>query len=71
VKSTWHGLPGKAHWYCEVIFAIEGGDTDYNYGYSESVERPDSDTVFDLVPDGYTLIEYKVHMTPRSEGAPV
>lgn len=71
MKSTWHGVPSKAHWYCEVIFGKENEDTDYNYGYSESVERPDLDTVFDLVPDGYTLIEYSVHMTPRNEGVPV
>lgn len=71
MKSTWHGVPSKSHWYCEVIFGKEDGDTDYNSGYSEAVERPDLDTVFDLVPDGYTLIEYSVHMTPQQEGASV
>lgn len=71
MKSTWHGIPSKAHWYCEVVFVKEGEDTDWNYGYSEATERPDLDSVWDLVPEGYTIIEYDVHMTPHHEGAPV
>lgn len=74
MKSTWHGEPGKAHWYCEVIFAKEGADgedTDYNYGYSESVEEPDPDSVWDLVPEGYVILEVSVHMTPQNEGVSV
>lgn len=71
MKSTWHGVPSKARWYCEVIFAKEGEDTDYNSGYSESVEKPDPDSVWDLVPEGYTLLEVSVHMTPQNEGVTV
>ena len=67
MKSTWHGLPSKAHWYCEVVFREPSGETDYNYGYSEAVEEPDPDTVWDLVPEGYTLLESSVTATPRVE----
>lgn len=68
MKSTWHATPSSARWHCEVIFAKEGEDTDWNSGYSESIERPDDDSVWDLVPDGYTLIEYTVNMTSQNEG---
>lgn len=70
MKSTWHGVPSKAHFYCEVIFLAPNGETDYNYGYSESVEEPDHDSVWDLVPAGYTLLECTVHMTPDRSGVP-
>ena len=68
MKSTWHGIPSKSFWYCEVIFG-KPGDTDYNYGYSESEEEPDPDTVWDLVPEGYTLLEFSVTKTPDRAGA--
>lgn len=71
MKSTWHAAPSNARWYCEVIFGKEDNDTDYNSGYSKSVEKPDLDSVWDLVPAGYTIIEYSIHMTPQHEGAVV
>jgi hypothetical protein len=67
MKSPWHGQPGKAHWYLEVIFTKDG-EQDYNHGYCESVEKPDPDHVWDLVPEGYTLVEYEVISTPQHSG---
>jgi hypothetical protein len=75
MKSTWHAPPSNARWYCEVVFGKDlpggGTETDYNSGYSASVEKPDLDSVWDLVPEGYTILEYDVHMTPQHKGAPV
>lgn len=68
MKSTWHAHPSEARWYCEVIFAKEGEDVDYNYGYSAAREEPDHDSVWDLVPSGYIIVEYSVHMTPDHQG---
>lgn len=71
MKSTWHALPSEARWYCEVTFAKEGEDIDHNSGYSASLKKPDLDTVWDMVPEGYTIIEYSVHMTPDRLGAAI
>lgn len=67
MKSTWHARPSEAHWYAEVVFGKPGEDNDYNYGYSASVEKPDLDTVWDLVPEGYTIHEYCVISTVKAE----
>lgn len=71
MKSTWHATPGEANWYVEVIFGKEGEDTDYNSGYSASQEEPDPDTVWDLVPEGYTILECSIHMIPDRSGVKV
>lgn len=63
MTSTWHAAPSDAKWYCEVIFG-KPGETDYNYGYSAAETQPDEDTVWDMVPAGYTILEYTIHMTP-------
>lgn len=72
MKSTWHAHPSEARWYCEVIFGKDlpngGTETDYNYGYSAAAQEPDHDSVWDLVPSGYTIVEYSVHMTPDHQG---
>ena len=70
MKSTWHARPSDGKWFCEVVFGKEG-ETDYNSGYSASVEQPDLDSVWDLVPEGYTILECSVHMTPQTEGVSV
>jgi hypothetical protein len=60
-------MASQGRWYCEVVFAKEGEDTDYNSGYSASLEEPDPDTVWDLVPEGYTIIECAVISTAKAE----
>jgi hypothetical protein len=69
VKSTWHAKPAEATYYCEVVFGREDEKTDWNSGYTASPEKPDLDTVWDLVPVGYTLHEYRIHRVCARSGA--
>lgn len=59
MTSTWHARPSDAKWYAEVIFG-DDSHTDYNYGYSSAEEEPDKDTLWDMIPEGQTLIESKI-----------
>lgn len=67
MTSTWHAAPSEANWYCEVTFG-KAGETDYNYGYSASLEEPGQDTVWDMVPSGYSILEVNISRLPDRTG---
>lgn len=67
-SGTWEALPSEAYWYGEVTFSsADGYETDYNYGYSTESERPDTDTLDELVPEGYYAIERAVLATGKGD----
>lgn len=59
--SGWDAAPSESLWYGEVICEKAGEDTDYWYGYSKEEEPP---AVEKLVPDGWTMLESTLKMTP-------
>lgn len=70
MTSTWHARPSDANWYCEVVFG-KPGETDYNYGYSAAIEKPGPETVWDMVPSGYSILEVNINPTPDRSGVTI
>ena len=60
--SEWTAAPQNAMWYGEVIFSWRG-ETDYNYGYSDSVDEPDP---LPLAPANTAVLESKVLPCPSN-----
>lgn len=61
-ESTWDNVtPGI--WYGFVVIERPDGETDYHYAFSNVTDyAPD---VEGIVPDGCTLLEYELYLTPK------
>lgn len=62
--------PSESQWYAEVIFALDGEDTNYTYNFYR--DEPGDAEIASMVPDGAELLESKIKRTAgHPDGADV